>query len=289
MKYSLKETGQKVIQIKNSLKINDIKELSIQINLNGLSFCILNKTQNTIEFLKAIPFGQKLTPNEVLNHLKAELSNNIVFSEDFNAVLVIHQNELSTLVPEQLYDPNHKTDYLKFNSKILRNDFITEDDIAVNKSVNVYVPYVNINNYIFETFGEFVYKHSSSIFIDSVLQNIEPRETPTVYINVNLNSVEVLVIDNNKLQLFNVFEYYSKEDFLYYILFVFEQKKLNTETTLVELSGFIKQDDAIYQALYTYVRHVSFTDKDYKYLINANINKQHLYQYYLILNSLECV
>ncbi len=188
------------------MKINDIKELSIQINLNGLSFCILNRTTNTIEFLKTIPFEQKLTPIDVLNELKAELSSNTVFSGDFNSVIVIHQNELATLVPKNLYDAEHKVDYLKFNSKILRNDFITEDEIAINNSVNVYVPYVNINNYIFETFGEFVYKHSSSILIDSILQDSKTSEDPIVYINVNTDTIELIVVENNKLQLFNVFE-----------------------------------------------------------------------------------
>lgn len=267
------------------MKINAIKELSIQINLNGLSFCILNKTQNTIEFLKTIPFEQKSTPVDILNHLKAELSSNTVFSEDFSAVLVIHQNELATLVPEALYDAEHKTDYLKFNSKILSNDFITEDNISVNKSVNVYVPYVNINNYIFETFGEFVYKHSSSVLIDSLLQNSKVTEHPIVYININKSSLEVLVVENNKLQLFNVFEYHSKEDFIYYILFVFEQLKLDVETTAIELSGAIELGDDLYVILYKYVRHVNFIDKAYDFKIATAIDRRYLYRHYLILNS----
>ncbi|WP_179018968.1 DUF3822 family protein [Winogradskyella forsetii] len=267
------------------MKIKIIKELSIQINLNGLSFCILNKTDNTIEFLKSITFEQRLNPVEVLNRLKAELSSNTVFSEDFNAVLVIHQNELATLVPEQLYDATHKVDYLKFNSKILGNDFITEDEISINKSVNVYVPYVNINNYIFDTFGEFVYKHSSSILIDSVLQNTETKEESIVHIHVNKSTIELLVIDNGKLQLFNVFEYYSKEDFIYYVLFVFEQLNLDVETTAVELSGHINKEDELFTILYIYVRHVSFIEKKYSFDISAETDKRHLHQHYLILNS----
>lgn len=267
------------------MKNNDIKELSIQINLNGLSFCILNRTTNAVEFLKTIPFEQKLTPIDVLNHLKAELSSNTAFSEDFNAVLVIHQNELATLVPEPLYDAEHKVDYLKFNSKILRNDFITEDIISVNKSVNVYVPYVNINNYIFDTFGEFVYKHSSSILVDSLLQNTETKENPVVYINVNKSTIELIVIDNNKLQLFNVFEYHSKEDFIYYVLFVFEQLQLDVETTLVELSGNIVIGDENFVMLYIYIRHVRFIEKDYKFKIVAKTDRRYLHQHFLILNS----
>jgi hypothetical protein len=285
MKYSQKETGQKVIQIKNNLNLNNIKELSIQIHLNGLSFCILNRTTNTIEFIKTIEFTNKLTPVEILNHLKAELSSNTVFSEDFHAVLVIHQNELATLVPKALYNENNKADYLKFNSKILRTDFITTDDIAVNESVNVYVPYVNINNYIFETFGEFVYKHSSSVLIDSILQKEAAKDRQIVYINSNLNTIELVVVDKGQLQLFNVFEYHTKEDFIYYILFVFEQLNLDVETTPIKLSGAIDKNDELYSILYTYVRHIDFIKSNVKFKISEGITEDMLHNHYLILNS----
>jgi hypothetical protein len=264
---------------------NNIKELSIQVNLNGLSFCILNRTSNSIEFLKTISFKQRLNPFDALNRLKAELSNNTVFSEDFDAILVIHQNELATLVPNALYNQNNKADYLKFNSKILRTDLIVHDDITVNDSSNVYVPYVNINNYIFETFGEFIYKHSSSILIDTVLQKVESNDLPELYINVNPSTIELLVIEKGELSLFNVFEYHSKEDFIYYVLFVFEQLKLDVETTPIKLSGQIDKDDDIYSILYTYIRHIDFISADYNFEVSSTIQSDNLHHHYLILNS----
>jgi hypothetical protein len=264
---------------------NNIKELSIQIHLNGLSFCILNRTSNTVEFLKNIYFKHKLTPYDVLDRLKAELSGNTVFSEDFDSILVIHQNELATLVPKAFYNENHKADYLKFNSKILRTDFITHDEIPVNDSINVYVPYININNYIFETFGAFVYKHSSSVLIDAILQKDKITEDPILYINTNKNSIELLVVNKGELQLFNVFEYHSKEDFIYYILFVFEQLKLDVETTLIKLSGSIDKDDALYTILYTYVRHIDFMTTEFNFEFSDAIEDTNLHNHYLILNS----
>ncbi len=267
------------------MKQNDIKELSIQIHLNGLSFCILNKTTNTVEFLYSIEFANKLTPVDLLKHLKTELSSTTVFSDDFSEVFVIHQNELATLVPKALYDDTIKADYLKFDSKILRTDYITADDIAINESVNVYVPYVNINNYIFDTFGEFVFKHASSVLIESILKLEAHSKEQVLYINVNLNSIEVMVVDQGKIQLFNVFEYHSKEDFIYYILFVFEQLHLNVETTSVKLSGSIDKDDEYYKILYTYVRHVDFITTDVNFKYADTINKETLHHHYLILNS----
>lgn len=264
---------------------NNIKELSIQIHLNGLSFCILNRSSNTIEFLKTIDFEQKLNPSDVLDRLKAELSSNTIFSEDFDAVLVIHQNELATLVPKELYNENHKADYLKFNTKILRTDFITHDDIVVNASVNVYVPYVNINNYIFETFGAFVYKHASTILINTILQKTKTSDVSEVYININNSTIELIVANKAQLLLFNVFEYNSKEDFIYYVLFVFEQLKLNVETTPIKLSGRVDKDDDIYSMIYTYIRHIDFIDTDFNFKTSNTIENKNLHHHYLILNS----
>ena len=142
-----------------------------------------------------------------------------------------------------------------------------------------------INNYIFETFGEFVYKHSSSILIESVLNNPEPSEEPIVYINVNKNTLEILVVKDNKLQLFNVFEFYSKEDFIYYVLFVFEQLKLDVETTFVQLSGNIVIGDELFVMLYIYIRHVRFVEKAYEFKIAAETDRRYSHQHFLILNS----
>ena len=264
---------------------NNIKELSIQVNLNGLSFCILNRSSNTVEYFKSIAFKTKLTPFDALNRLKTEMSSNTVFSDEFESVLVIHQNELSTLVPKALYNEQYKADYLKFNSKILRTDFISEDVISINDSINVYVPYVNINNYIFDTFGEFVYKHSTSIFVDAVLQKSESKTKAEVYINVNSHTIELMVLEKGKIQLLNVFEYTTKEDFIYYILFVFEQLNLDVETTTIQLSGLIEKNDTLYNLLYTYVRHINIIKTDLSHNFATNIELKTLHKYYLILNS----
>jgi len=270
------------------LKQNTNKELSIQVSLNGLSFCILNRSTNTIEYLNKIDFQSKLTPFDALHRLKTELSASAVFSDEFRTVTVTHQNELSTVVPKSLYDERQKVDYLKFNAKILKTDYITHDEISINNSVNVYIPYVNINNYIFDTFGEFVYKHSSTLLIETILGQDQASDKSKIFINVNKMTLEVLVVHNGKLQLFNNFEFHSKEDFIYYVLFVFEQLQLDVESTPVILSGLIDKDDELFNILYTYVRHVSIVESNYNYKFSDVVTDQKRYElhhYYLILNS----
>ncbi|MCB0383325.1 MAG: DUF3822 family protein, partial [Psychroserpens sp.] len=114
------------------MKPNIIKDLSIQIRLSGLSFCILNRSTNTIERLQHMQSEKKATPFELLNQLKTIIESNADFNQPFDSVMCIYQNELSTLIPKSLFNENHLADYLKFNAKILQTDFIDFDTIAIN-------------------------------------------------------------------------------------------------------------------------------------------------------------
>jgi len=250
------------------------QELSIQVSLSGLSFCILQKDKNTISFLKHFPFEKKQNPFEVLDTLKHIFNTEEVLKGNFNSVYVTHVNELSTLVPKPFFDEENLADYLKFNSKILKADFITFDDISINDSVNIYVPYVNINNFIYDMFGSFTYKHFSTILIENLLLIEKNSESIKVYANIDSDHFEIIIIKNGKLLIYNTFEYTTKEDFIYYLLFTTEQLELNPETLQLVLLGNIDKDSELFETAYNYIRHVSFGNRhdSYKYLEQPKTN-----------------
>lgn len=285
MKLTLTETGQKNMAITNnsSNNLNNL-ELSIQLSLSGLSFCILNKDSNTIIEVKELRFEKRLNPFEVLDELKVLFKNESTLNNSFTNVTIVHNNDLSTLVPEALFNKNHVADYLKFNSKILKSDFIAYDSILENSSVNVYVPYININNYIYDKFGTFIFKHISSVLIDSILRIEKASTTPKVYIHVSLNHFEIIIIKEGKLELYNTFVYNSKEDFIYYILFTAEQLNLNPETLNLVFIGDITEDDEIYNIAYKYIRNISFGNRndDFEYIDKPKSN----YSNFTLLKSI---
>lgn len=279
------ETGQKTILKNNSLNKNRSKSLSIQISLSGLSFCILNRSSNTIEHLKSVSFDKKATPFETLERLITVLETNTIFEQSFDSVLLIYQNELSTCVPKSLFNEENSADYLKFNAKILNTDFIAYDEISANDSINVFVPYVNINNYIFDRFGVFEYKHASTILIQNLIQNIANSKNTELYINVSKNHFEIIVLDKSQLMFYNTFEYHTKEDFIYFILFTVEQLKLNPETIIAKLMGDISKDDDLYKIVYKYIRFVEFINPINNFKFNANQEPKLPYSNFIILNS----
>lgn len=249
-------------------------ELSIQISLSGLSFCILQRDTHTIMSLKEVSFEKKLNPIEVLDQLKHLFNTESVTQNTYEAITIIHGNELSTLVPKPLFNEDCIADYLKFNSKILVSDFIAHDDIVINDSVNVYVPYININNFIYDQFGAFTFKHVSTVLIEEILHLEKNASTPKVYVNINKNHFETIIVDNAKLILYNTFEYNAPEDFIYYILFATEQLNLNPETFNLVFIGDVSKQDALYAIAYKYIRNVSFGNRNetYEYLETPKYN-----------------
>ena len=279
------ETGLKTILKSNSLNKNNRKALSIQISLSGLSFCILNITTNTIEYIKNVSFDKKGTPFETLERLITTLDTNTIFEQNFESVLLIYQNELSTCVPKPLFNEDNIADYLKFNAKILNTDFIAYDEIKTNDSINVYVPYVNINNYIFDRFGAFEYKHSSTILIESLLELEAHTQDKKLFINVNKNYFEVIAIVNNGVEFYNTFEYQTKEDFIYFILFTIEQLKLDPETIQTKIIGEISKEDELFEIVYKYIRFVDFIEPFHKFDFLENQKPKFTHSNYIILNS----
>ena len=259
--------------------------MSIQISLSGLSFSILNRSTNSIELLKHVHLEKKATPFELLNNLKVIIESNSDFEQDFDSVICIYQNELACLVPEALFDEKNVADYLKFNAKILKTDYISFDKLITNESMNVYVPLVNINNYIFDTFGSFDFKHASTVLIETVLQLNSKVEHDIMHINVNTSTFEIIYIQEKKLTFYNTFEFTTKEDFIYYILFSVEQLQLNPETIKVVLSGGVNKEDDLFNIVYKYIRFVEFAQKGPNYNIEIEGEQNFDHNDFIILNS----
>ena len=284
MKLTQVGIGQKHIALSNNkLNILSNQKLSIQLSLSGLSFCILQRETNTISTLKHVLFEKRLNPLELQDQLGHLFNTEAVLQDTFEKVYLVHENELSSLVPKPLFHDHCLADYLKFNSKILKSDFITFDNIEINDSVNVYIPYVNINNFIYEKFGTFTFKHFSTILIQQILLIEKNAEIPKIYAHVNSNHFEIIIVENGKLIFYNTFEYNTKEDFIYYVLFTAEQLKLNPETLNLTFIGDVAKDDDFYNIAYKYIRHVDFGNRhdSYTYLENPKTN----YSNFTLINS----
>ncbi|MEQ6122923.1 DUF3822 family protein [Pseudotenacibaculum sp. MALMAid0570] len=233
------------------------RKLSIQFSLDGFSFCISNYEDKIYHF-SSYDFEEKLSsPEIILEKIQHIFESNADLQDDFESVLVIHENNLNSFVPNEYFKEEALKDYLKFNIKTIRTDFVAFDDLEQQHIKNVYVPYVNINNFLFQNFGSFEYKHHTTILVEKLLKT-SGKEGFNFYINVGKSSFDLVVVENKKLVLYNSYEYNSKEDFIYYILFAFEQLKLDPDKTPITFMGNINKESDLYKIVYKYVRNLNF-------------------------------
>lgn len=237
--------------------MENFNKLSIQVSLNGLSFCVLDTIGNTIIKSDRLIFEKNLSPNELQKNLEQLVKTHNLGSSQFSEVVVVHSNNLFSLVPKSLFNVNELANYLKFNTKILANDHIAYDELDNYDIVNVYVPFVNINNYVFDLFGEFVYKHNGTVLIQALLNNSGANKDPICYVHIEGHQMDITIITQKKLLFYNSFIITSKEDFIYYLLFTLEQLKLDTERTKLQLLGSIEEGDDMYNLCYKYIKDIS--------------------------------
>jgi hypothetical protein len=111
---------------------------------------------------------------------------------------------------------------------------------------------------LLDTYGAFEYKHSSTILIEKLLQEYKNVSNEICFVNITENDFEIVVLKNKKLSLFNTFNFNTKEDFIYYILFTAEQLNLNPEKVTLVLLGDIDETSELYKILFKYIRNIQF-------------------------------
>jgi len=247
--------------------------LSVQFSLTGLSFCV--KSNEEVIDLYAEPTDFE-SPEEVLSRFMQRFEEKGLQLKNFDSVLLIHQNEWSSFVPKAFFDEGHLSDYLQYNIALIPTDYIAYDVIANNDMINVYLPFVNINNYFLDQFGTFQYKHHLTVLIESIFNAERNKKTNSTYLHFNEKTFDLISFKNGKLQFCNQFQFETAEDVLYYLIFCTEQIGFSNDFSLFFL-GKIES-------------HQSIVDFIKKYIDNVENNERLAYQklppeHFILLNQ----
>lgn len=236
------------------------RKLNLLVSQTGFSYCEIDTLNTSILSFEEIIFeNQNHTKSDEDLYAKAFTERTLLQSK-FDEVVVVYDNNLSCIVPTALFDENLLGSYLQYNAKVFETDFFAFDSLDNYEMKSVYIPFVNINNTCIDQFGSFDYKHSSSVLISKLLAISKNNDSKKMFVHLQDNHFEIVVVQNQKLLLYNSFEYITPEDVIYYILFTAEQLLLNPENFLLEFLGKINEESDFYKIVYKYVRNVSFFD-----------------------------
>lgn len=245
--------------------------ISIQISESSYKYCVINKLNNYIEFFKILPSSQNLSEN---------LNNEEILKLNFISSTIIFENISCTLVPEEFYSEKHNKTFLDFN--IGDSDIIKSDKLNTVEAYLIYSFDKKINDIIETILPKAKQKSHQSILIDLFGNMINDEEN--VYINLENNKLIITIFRKNKLIFNNTFEYQTKEDILYHILFCLEQLKIDRDKVKVLLYGNIREKDETFNLLFEYIRHVSLAKDEKKFTFPANSNFMSENEHYTLLH-----
>ncbi len=269
--------GQQPMMQSQEIKINPSNLLTIKLSSLSATLVLSNSVDNTIVQYFHYNFDKKIVPENLSKKLDSILNESEIDQSNIIDVKLIICNKLSSLVPNNLFEEKLSLDYLKFNSKLLENDFAAHDFIEEIDAVNVYLPYVNVNNYILDNFGSFNFYHYSTLLIKKLIKYNKEKES-CLYVKLQEESFQVLIIKKNKLLYYNNFDFSKKEDILYFLLFVIEQNKIDSNKSKLYLIGKIDIKNDAYLLISKFISNVEIIDfkESYIHKFNLEVNDKEI-------------
>lgn len=252
-------------------------DLSIQLGLNGFSFCIKHK----IEVLAIQSY------NEPLNELIDTIKNHNWLNQKYKSININLVTNKHTLIPSSLFDINNQEDYLKFNNHNCEKNESLFDKLKQIPAHQLYAISHAEKDIIQTFFPKAQIKHFGSTLID-ILSTYE-RSAQQVFISVKTNVMSILVMNKKGLLLFNTFQYQSAEDFIYYILFVLEQLNFNPNTLDLSFLGEIYPESELYKLTYKYIRNIKFIKRTDNIQLSPVINEIPDHFFFTLLHQNSCV
>ncbi|GAB3538919.1 DUF3822 family protein [Pontibacter brevis] len=247
--------------------------LYLSLSQKAIRLAVVDTVRNKFVVLEDYELITIFTPLQVAEQLRLIATENTLLQEQqWNTIRVSFSNLHFTLVPETLYDPAHKEDYLRLHTELNPlQDVVLSYRHSGLEALNIFSVDAESFGALQELFPRRPLQlvHQTSALIRSVLHHTDRTAARSMNIFVERNYVTILVVNASGLEFCNVFQYHSPEDFIYYIIFVMQEQKLNPEQETLITWGDITHDSSLFNILQKYVRHIKLgkkpADVEYSY------------------------
>ncbi|WP_161891058.1 DUF3822 family protein [Pontibacter russatus] len=265
--------------------------LYIALSPKAIRLAVADTVRNKFVVLEDYELITVFTPLQVAEQLRLIASENPLLQEQqWNVVRASLSNLHFTLVPETLYDPAHRQDYLRLNSGLnTREEEVLSYRHGGLEAVNIFSADAAVCNALHDLFPRKRVQmvHQTSALIRSILHHTDRSPARHMCLFVERSYVTILVVNQSGLEFCNVFQYQTPEDFIYFIVFVMQEQKLNPEQETLLVWGDITHDSSLFHVLQKYVRHVKLgkkpTDVEYSYKFHDMFDHRYFELYSLHL------
>lgn len=262
--------------------------LSIQISLDGFSYCILDIPKGKYVLLKEYPLSVRRS-GLLAGHIRDIVEKEEVLNREFKSVDILYSTSRFTLVPQAIYSEGAGKKFFNFNNITQKDDCIEKTLLTQAKAYCIYDMPENLKDFISEKFPKSkLYHHIFPLIQTALQQNRNTEGRKKIHINFFRDNFDIIVIEGSELLLYNNFNFKNEKDVIYYVMYIFDQLKLSPESSEVVFHGKLSTSNPHYTLLKKYVSKVSFSQLDSAYLYSYTFNKVPSHYYSSLFNVYKC-
>lgn len=271
---------EKITDEKFPLK-NGSLHLSIEVRENQLLTALLDKHANKYIAWALFPLTEK---EATLN----TIFEDTLFSEPFISTSAVLTKNSALLVPALYFKKESVKDYLSTQQLNKPDEIACYDYIKNLDSYNLYTADKSIEA-IRKKYPNVTFRHHSSIFIEDILIENKGHKDDKIHVAVFNNCMDVIVLQSGKLILSNRFYYQNSSDFMYYLLWIYEQMGMSTETIPCMFYGEIEKSSEIFKLASKYVKHISLGQRNEQSAYAVSLNSLSGHKYRSLFTQYLCI
>ncbi|MCX6256389.1 MAG: DUF3822 family protein [Bacteroidia bacterium] len=238
-------------------------DLSVQIASGSISCCLLDNLSNKFISLFHTNFDDDVyCQQEHINKLADIFRNDPGFTGSFRKTRIIYVTSFSTLIPEPLFEEDKAVRYFHFNHEPEEDNEILFNRLRYTEAYLVFRIPDLLRTTIENQFPGAGIFHQAGVFAENLLLSASAEkfngEALSVHVNVNSDHFDIAVTNHSSLRLLNNFRFRNENDFCYFILYVYDQLKLDPEKVPAVFSGLIGEDSSSLLLLGKYIKNLSF-------------------------------
>ncbi len=233
--------------------------LSLLIDNEVFTFAISSKKNTELLELCHVKKNENMQTNSNFNERIKFLINNYQLGEKkFDTILISLLNEDFTILPDAFALKENTKEILEFSSGNNSKNTFTHQ--LNNLSFNYFLESETIQ-FLEKTFKNASFSHSGAVAINLLFNNRSLKKCD-LFLNFSDNVFELVAKENNSLLYYNVFNYETKEDVMYFLLFMMEQFNLDASKIKLIVAGQIEAESDLYKGLKKYIKNIDFAVND---------------------------
>jgi hypothetical protein len=234
--------------------------LRLQVAANELALAVFDPLPASFVLIEKFPVQKGyagLQPHQAIARI---LHDHPAGRTIWKKVEVISMSPVYTLVPASIGNDLEPALHLQLVHKLDKNLRTESRRISALDVVLMYAWPEEMAATLQQYFPSAGFNHYVTYLMHGLLSGSSQDAIVTAHVHGFY--LDIIVVKDSKILFFNVFHFQNQDDFIYFLLLVFDRLGLDREKVKLMLSGEIESGSALYSLCFRYFRMIDFLNRD---------------------------